>query len=123
MRYQLAVVIFFILFPLIPSALAQDLPVPDPEVVHPNLRVTITMPSVKATDQGKTAIVKAAVAMVLGAADLKCDPGSQLNAVLEANAASPLRTLSEKIAGASCAIDGHANQLNATFTPQWRNPG
>jgi hypothetical protein len=54
---------------------------------------------------------------VLGASRIKCDSGSQLNTVIEANAASSLRILSEKIGGSSCASNGHAMRLNAVFTP------
>lgn len=118
MKDRLAVIVFFSLLALIPMALAQDPNAPDPEVVHPNLRVAVSnMPSVKVFDQSATAVAKAAVATVLGAVEINCDSGSQLNTVLEANAGAPLQTLAAKLSGASCMTNGNIVHLSASFTP------
>ncbi len=117
MRCRMAVIVLIGLLPLIP-AIAQDLPTPDPEVVHPNLRVALNnMPSVKVSDQSGLTVAKTAVAMVLGATKVNCDPGSQLNTVLEANAGAPLQTVAAKLSGASCMTNGKIVHVSAAFTP------
>jgi hypothetical protein len=65
--------------------LAQD--VPESEVVHPNQRATVSdLSLVKAHGANPADIAKAALEIVLSAAKIKCDPGSQLETVVEANA-------------------------------------
>lgn len=117
MRYRLSVIILLGLVPFI-RTVAQDLPAPDPEVVHPNVRVSISnMPVVKISDQSSVAVAKAAVAMVLGATKVNCDPASQLNTILEANAEARLQTVAAKLSGASCMANGRIVHLSASFTP------
>ncbi len=118
MTSRVVVVAVIIVVLLAGPAVAQELPVPDPEVVHPNLRVTVNNLSfVKASDESKAAVAKAALAIVLSASNVKCDPASQVNSVLEANAESSLRTLSEKLVAASCLARGGTVHLDAEFTP------
>lgn len=63
------------------------------------------------------AVAKAAVATVLSASNVKCEPASQLNAVLESQGGASLRKLAEKLSGASCMMDGKIVHLSAVFTP------
>ena len=103
---------------LVVSSPAQELPVPDPEVVHPNIRVSVpNLSPENAADESSGAVAQAAMATVLSASNMTCDSASQLNAVLEANGGTTLRTLAEKLRGASCMTNGTIVHLSAEFTP------
>jgi hypothetical protein len=111
------VVVVSVLFLVISSA-AQDSSIPDPEVVHPNIRVTVpNLLAAKSRDETSGAVAKAAMVTVLSASSVNCDRASQINAVLEANGGAPLQTLAEKLAGTSCMTNGTTTHLSAQFTP------
>ncbi len=96
----------------------QDIPVIDPEVVYPYRRVTVAnLAVVTATDTSRPAVAKAALAIVVSASKLKCDPDSQIESVADAKAAASLRTLVTKISGASCAVNGRTLRVTASFVP------
>ncbi len=117
MASRTAVVIPAIVAFLLAPAFAQE-PVPDPEVVHPKLRVSVSdLSTVKASDTSDAAAAKAAVAIVLSAANKTCDPASQILAVLEANASSRLEELSKKLSSASCLTKSGTVHVNARFMP------
>jgi hypothetical protein len=96
---------------------AQPIPV-DSEVVHPYQRVTVPgLAAVSAKDTSSAAITKAALATVLSASKLKCDPDSPIESVAEANAGASLQTLASKISGASCVVNGRRLRVQANFVP------
>jgi hypothetical protein len=98
------------------SLAAQD--IPGAEVVHPNQRVNVpNLAVVTATDASSPAVARAALAIVLSSSKAKCDPDSQLDAAVDANTGSSLRTLATKISGASCAVNGRTLRVTASFVP------
>lgn len=118
MSFRLALILVLNAFLFEVSSVAQDVAVPDPELVHPNIRVSVPhLASVKSDDESGGAAAKTVMAIVLSALNVRCDPASQLNTVLEANGGAPLRTLSEQLAGASCMTNGRIGHLSAEFTP------
>ncbi len=118
MSRRISLVVLVSTFLVVTWSVAQSLPDPDPEVVHPNIRITVPhLSPVNVAGELNGTAANAAVLTVLGASNLKCDPASQLNAVLEANAEAPLRTLAEKVSGASCMTNGRIVHLSAAFTP------
>ena len=97
---------------------AQAQEVPDNEVFHPNQRVIVAnLPLVTAKESSASASAKAAVAIVLSSAKIKCDPRSQVESVIESNAGTSLNALISKVDGATCSSDGQSQKVNASFIP------
>ncbi len=95
---------------------AQD--ISDAGVFHPNQRVTVPdLAPVTAPDASASTVAKAAVAILLSASKIQCDPSSHVENVAEEYAGPSLRTLAGKLSGASCTVEGRRIGITATFVP------
>jgi hypothetical protein len=90
----------------------------DVEVLHPNLRVAVpNLAAITTAHESSQSVAKAALAIVLSGSRVKCEPGSQLETVGDANAGSSLRTLASRLSGTSCMTESGLRWVSSTFTP------